>query len=261
MDKNLILNILLGIYIILAGLGIIATSFYNSQFIYYERYVPFLPFFPLIYTVFSAWQTEGLKNSIIFAAVVFISTFLFEYFSATTGFLCGQYEYSDILGFKLLGIVPLTIVITWIIMTYPSLIISRIICQFKKKSLLSVITISSLAGLVLTAWDIAMEQMMISKDIWIWEKAGRYFGIPLCNFLGWWLITFVSIAIYLILTDIKEDSNTNPKNVYALYSYAIIGISTVIIDYFNGLGEAALSGLFAIIPWIIISTIQYRKNS
>jgi putative membrane protein len=145
-------------------------------------------------------------------------------------------------------------------MMYPSMIISRMIIPFKKESIFYTISISSLTGLVLTAWDVAMEPMMISKGAWVWEKTGDYFGIPLLNFFLWWLATFVSITIFQIFSAVNEDSNKNSKNIYAVYSYTIISISTVIIDYLTGLEEAALAGFFAIIPWIIIAAILSFKN-
>lgn len=40
-----------------------------------------------------------------------------------------------------------------------------------------------------------------------------------------------------------------------------IHISTVIIDYLTGFGEAAIAGFFAIIPWVIIGTILHLKKS
>jgi putative membrane protein len=143
---------------------------------------------------------------------------------------------------------------------YPSMIISRMIIPFKKNPIFYTISISSLAGLVLTAWDVAMDPMMISKGAWCWEKTGDYFEIPLLNFFGWWLITFVSITIFQIFSTVNEDSNKNPKNIYAVYSYAITTMGTVIIDYLTGLEEAALAGFFAIIPWIIIAAILSFKN-
>jgi hypothetical protein len=90
-QKEKILNILLVIYIILAIFGTFAVSFYYSEIIRFTLFIPLFSLLPFLYTIFLAWQTEGLKNSLIFIVSVFLSTLMFEYFSVITGFICGKF--------------------------------------------------------------------------------------------------------------------------------------------------------------------------
>lgn len=48
-----------------------------------------------------------------------------------------------------------------------------------------------IASMVMTAWDAVMDPGMAAAGVWVWENGGPYFGVPLRNYLGWLLTTFV----------------------------------------------------------------------
>ncbi|HBA90504.1 MAG TPA: hypothetical protein DCZ08_01550, partial [Anaerolineaceae bacterium] len=107
-----------------------------------------------------------------------------------------------------------------------------------------------------------MDPMMVGGGNWVWEAQGAYFGVPLQNFWGWWLTTFTALAIYLILAGglIKQPVNTTAIPVsWAIYAYAITGISTVWVNFIFDLEGPGMVGLFAMLPWIIAGLVLAKQ--
>jgi putative membrane protein len=46
------------------------------------------------------------------------------------------------------------------------------------------------AALAFTAWDLFLDPQMVGWGFWVWDRPGAYFGIPLVNFLGWFVVSF-----------------------------------------------------------------------
>jgi len=46
----------------------------------------------------------------------------------------------------------------------------------------------------LTAWDAFLDPQMVGEGFWAWRRQGRYRGIPLTNYLGWFATTAVVMA-------------------------------------------------------------------
>jgi putative membrane protein len=50
-----------------------------------------------------------------------------------------------------------------------------------------------LAAFIMVAWDLSMDPVWSNLvQAWIWQDGGAWFGVPVSNFLGWYL------AVYLI---------------------------------------------------------------
>ncbi len=54
------------------------------------------------------------------------------------------------------------------------------------------------APLALVAWDVALDPLMVQQGFWRFDE-GRYFGVPLSNFVGWYLAGWLLVSILLIL--------------------------------------------------------------
>jgi putative membrane protein len=64
-----------------------------------------------------------------------------------------------------------------------------------------VVIVPLVAGFVMLAWDLAMDPIWGTVlHAWIWQRGGACFGVPVSNFLGWYLAVFIifqCFAIYL----------------------------------------------------------------
>ncbi len=139
----------------------------------------------------------------------------------------------------------------------------------------------------MTAWDLALDPMMVSIGHWVWDGPGSsrpYFGVPLQNYWGWWLTTFVTFSLYFVITrngkawlvnskeEIEQAGETHAGrhlstvqgiltnwgyatglsfDRLAVFSYLTTATSSILTALLIGLGGPALVGLFAMSPWII----------
>jgi putative membrane protein len=224
--------------------------------------VPYQPFFtPLLtllaftFAVQHGSQNLGWKRTLLLLLLTFTISLLFESVGVATGKIYGGYYYTDKLGYKFLGLVPLLIPVAWFMMTYPSYVIAnRVVPAFKSTWIWRVV-VAAIGAVVMTAWDLVMDPMMVAGDHWVWEEPGAYFGIPIQNYLGWFVTTFVTFWLFLTLARIhpeQQDRSADSFKQLAVWSYAIVGVSTILTDFLFGLDGPALVGIFAMLPWVLM---------
>lgn len=124
---------------------------------------------------------EGWTNTArLFALCVLIAGGA-ELLGTTTGFPFGSYTYTERLGPKILGHVPYLIPPSWFMVLYPAMAIASCFS-------LPLIARASIAGGLLTLWDVAMDPAVTTGfAYWTWKTNGGFYGMPLTNWLGWWL--------------------------------------------------------------------------
>ena len=223
--------------------------------------IPYHPFFtPLLtllgfsFALLHGSQNLGWRRTLMLLVLTFTISLLFESVGVATGWVYGPYHYTDKLGPKFLGLVPLLIPVAWFMMTYPSCVIAKYLVPAMRNKWVWRLLVAALGGLIMTAWDLAMDPMMVAGGHWVWEQPGAYFGIPLQNYWGWWLTTFVTFWLFLSLARINPEptSSDDRFNHLAIVSYAITGISSLLADFKFGLSGPVLVGIFAMLPWVLL---------
>ena len=172
------------------------------------------------------------------------------------------YHYTDKLGFKFLGLVPLLIPVAWFMMSYPSFILANRLIRPGKNLWTWRLSVAAVGAVIMTAWDLAMDPMMVAGGHWVWEVNGAYFGIPLQNYWGWWLTIFVAFLLFMILGRITPEKLETPDPGFerqAVILYAIAGLSTMIVCLQMGLDGPGLVGLFAMLPWAVMGWYLRRQ--
>ena len=191
--------------------------------------------FTLVFVLFSlthCWVLEGAGRTGMFFAVSAIVSYTMEELGVRTGMVYGPYHYSDMLGAKL-GHVPILIPLAWFMMIYPSWMVARALLRgVDQSSALGNIARAAIAACVMTAWDTVMDPGMAADGNWVWEKGGAYFGVPLQNYFGWLLTTFLVywIAGFLWRKPGKSAGLTRifealPVIVYAFFAVRYIAAS------------------------------------
>jgi uncharacterized membrane protein len=189
--------------------------------------------FTLIFVSFSIVHCAacgGWKRTGIFFAVAAIVSYLCEEIGVRTSWVYGAYHYSGMLGPKL-GHVPVLIPLAWFMMIYPSWILARTLTRgVETRSAVGLAGQAVIAAMVMTAWDTVMDPGMSAAGNWIWEHGGAYFGVPLHNYFGWLLTTFlVYLAAGMLwrsqvrISGVSKGFATLPILVYGFYavSYAM----------------------------------------
>lgn len=209
------------------------------------------------FAVLHGGQRLGWRKMLILLGVVFIVSIAFESVGVATGKIYGPYHYSDKLGPKFLGLVPYLIPAAWFMMMYSSLIIAEYVVPILAGSkIVRFLWIAAVGGVIMTAWDLSMDPVMVAGGHWIWEVDGAYFGIPLQNYWGWWLTSFCSLLVYQLIVNRRSRGIPFTKESipdrWAIIAYALMSASTVIVALLTGLSGPGLVGIFALLPWFVI---------
>ena len=212
-----------------------------------------------LFAALHASQREGWKQALWLILLVFVVSLLFESVGVATGLVYGPYHYTDMLGPKFLGLVPYLVPAAWFMMSYPSFVIADRMVPTTWKYWQRLLVVSAVGGLVMTAWDLIMDPVMVFNGHWIWDIEGAYHGIPLQNFWGWWLTVFTTYALYLALFRSSVQQVTVVSDRLTVVSYLVTAFGMILPCLFTGAGELALIGFFAMIPWGIAGALMMRN--
>jgi bisanhydrobacterioruberin hydratase len=130
---------------------------------------------------------EFNSNFFSFILFVFCLGFLVEFAGVNYGFLFGDYQYGQTLGFKILN-VPVIIGLNWVLIIYSVIVfLDRLVYNPIIK-----IVFGSLLAVFL---DVLIEPVAVHYDFWFW-KTGT---IPIQNYVGWFATSLVMMSAYYLL--------------------------------------------------------------
>lgn len=135
-----------------------------------------------------AYRTIGSWHWLTFMLPAMFLSLSSELLGTSTGFPFGDYHYLNGLGYKIAGLVPFTIPISWFYMGLASYLIARVAVKADQKpTWVRHIGAIALGAMLFTSWDFALEPAMsqISSPFWYWEQPGAFFGTPYQNYAGW----------------------------------------------------------------------------
>lgn len=135
-----------------------------------------------------AYRTLGLRPTLAFMLPAVFLSLGSELLGTSTGFPFGDYSYLSGLGYKIAGLVPFTIPLSWFYMGFASYLIARVgLDTAQKPSWLRHAGAIALGAMLFTSWDFALEPAMSQTALpfWYWEQPGSFFGTPYQNYAGW----------------------------------------------------------------------------
>jgi uncharacterized membrane protein len=97
--------------------------------------------------------------------------------------VCCVYHYTDKLGYQFLWLAPLLIPIAWFMLSYPSFIIANRLIPPGKSLWAWRLSVAAVGAVIMTAWDLAIDPVMVAGEHWIWENQGRTSASP-CRTIG-----------------------------------------------------------------------------
>lgn len=155
---------------------------------------------PLLFALIHGAILYRLRGSLVFLLTCIVVGNLFENIGVRTGFLYGRYYFTSVMGPKIL-VVPIFLGLAYIGMAYLSWTLARIILKNFRTPLTSrsVFTLPVLAAFIMVAWDLAMDPVWSTiVRAWVWQRGGAYFGVPLTNFLGWYLAVYIIYQLFAL---------------------------------------------------------------
>jgi len=194
-NKTSVANTLLWAFIALYLLMGAARLLHNADL---QRLTPFISVAILMgFAIVHGMPRYGGMHFGVFFILTVVVSWSYETSSILTGFPFGHYVYTDKLGPKL-WLVPLLIMPAYFSMGYIAWTLGHVLLDRFDDRLAGaeVVLVPVLASFVMVMWDLVIDPASSTiTGAWIWRDGGGYFGVPLVNFLGWYLCVF---TIYLV---------------------------------------------------------------
>ncbi|UJP00797.1 MAG: carotenoid biosynthesis protein [Nitrosomonas sp.] len=200
---------------------------------------------PYVFTFFAAFLLAcvphlGWRKTLTFTLAGYLIAFTSEKLSITTGFPYGWYYYIDDTSHQELWVwgVPFFDSLSYVFLTYCSYTTALFILSPLAIQGVDLITLEtrairhSWAALVLGAFlqtflDIIIDPVALQGNRWFlgqiygYYEAGLHFGVPISNYLGWLLTSFLLVAA-LQQIDRKRDGKA-PRGVFAMPFRSLLG--------------------------------------
>ena len=160
-----------------------------------------------------------------------------EWAGVHTGHLFGSYAYSPILGPLMWG-VPVTLGFAWIGVVCNALLLTRETGGRRLPGML-------LRGLQTAVWavllDLVLDPVAQARGFWDWGYDGGWYGVPLSNFTGWFVIGAL-LSLLVKPVPVPYAARREGTRLYQgmLVLFGLLGLK-------EGLPGAAVIGLAAIL--------------
>lgn len=153
----------------------------------------------------------GWKAGFNFAIIGWIVAFILEDLGVRTGVIFVKYYFTSILGPKL-DVIPLVVPSLWVIAAYMAWTITNLFLEhspFQNSfGLGRQLYGATLGALLMTSTDINADPIAVENHFWIWVNHGSYFGVPIHNYVGWFIVSFITLMIHNYFT--RKDITQNP---------------------------------------------------
>ncbi len=189
--------------------------------------------------------TYRWRGILLFLVICLGVSNAFENLSIMTGFPFGWYHYSDALGPKLF-LVPLLIGPAYFGMGYLSWTLARAILGDEDARLVGPLSFAAptIASFIMVFWDLTIDPMASTiNGSWVWRDGGSYFGVPVSNFLGWYLTVYVFFQCFALYARGRPASYTKVPGYWItpLFAYTSIIIAPIVSLFLNTEPAAVLT--------------------
>ena len=247
---------------------------------------PYVFAFFAVYLI-AAFSHLGWKKVAVFTCIGYLIAFLSEFCSINTGFPYGWYYYIETTRNNELWIagVPFFDSLSYVFLSYCSYTMALFALSPLKRIKRHLVILEtfklrrSFAALFLgsifqTYLDIIIDPVALQGSRWFlgsiygYRETGAHFGVPLTNYLGWWLVSGLMI---LMLQRIDRFSSLSRKTRDPFSSIPFIQLLGPIlylsVILFNltmalviGEKQMAITGIFiSFLPGVLIITLASRR--
>jgi uncharacterized membrane protein len=224
------------------------------------------------------------KGILVFAVFCLGVGTLAESASLRTGFPFGHYYFTDVMGPKIFQL-PVLLALAYLGIGYVAWILALLILGYVDKPILGmrVFALPLLASLIMVAWDLSMDANWSTLDrAWIWQDGGAYFGVPISNFLGWFLTAYFyyqAFALYCRANPISAAPSRQRFWFPAILLYGVCALGNLLILKLpmgpavvtdaagkrwltaDILGNCVLVSLLVMAPFALLAWLKLRERT
>ncbi len=227
------------------------------------------PWFHLIhvFVFLHSLYVHGKKWTLLFLVTAFSLGLASEHLGATYGWVFGKFHYqADRVMF--FGTVPILTPLSWWLILYcayntTSLIVGspERIAGRGLRTALTVLLMAALDGLMAMNLDLLFDPIMTCPENkrWVWELGGKYFDIPIQNFIGWFLVG-LTISLLIRLYDWRAGRRVSlgGQLIHYLPSalYLCMFCLFAMLSCVTGYPQYALIGFGGMVPFVLLAAAR-----
>ena len=238
-------NLIILFYCVFVLLGPLSLVFIPNALVYSSGTI--LALFILSAPLFYFLNLKfGFKVFLKLIASLSLFALSIEYIGLVTGWPYGSFVYTGHLGYKILGVLPWTVGLSWAPLVVGSVALVYTNTQRKIFRIL-------LPVVVLVAFDLMLDPAAVHLGMWSYVHGGAYYDVPIQNFVGWVFSGLMGSLICFMFLDKLSD-----KNIYQLsYSFFMSIVFWTIVSVGLGLIDPAFLGICL----TIYGAMVYYKNN
>jgi uncharacterized membrane protein len=247
---------------------------------------------PYVFAFFAAYLLAavphlGWRKTAVFTVSGYLIAFASEWCSINSGFPYGWYYYIDHTSSRELWIagVPFFDSLSYVFLSYCSYTLALLVLSPLKGWCRDLVTLETcairhsyaalfLGSLFQTYLDIIIDPVSLQGSRWFlgqiygYRELGHHFGVPLSNYLGWWLVSALMIFALQRIDRRWHRHGQRSRGVCNLPFRSLFGpILYLSVLAFNltvaktiGEQQIAVTGLFIVVlPLAIIVTLALRR--
>lgn len=177
-------------------------------------------------TTARAVRRWGMGRGGVTAAAVAVGTAAVERLGTRTGVPFGRYHYTTRLQPQVKG-VPAVVPLAWFAMALPARETAHAALGARSTHRNRML----LGAAALTAWDAFLDPQMVGEGFWAWRRRGRYRGIPLTNYAGWFATAMVVMAVLDRALPVDDDADAALVGTYgAMAAMESVGFAVFFRD-------------------------------
>ena len=175
-----------------------------------------------LFFIFHSISFMGFWNTVAFFGSSFIISLILEIVGTNKGYVFGKYSYNKTLcPGPFVGNVPILIALSWSGLIYMSLSCTFLILGIDITGIFPYRVII-LCSFFITMLDVVLDPIAVDEGRWKWDLPGKYYGVPLQNFFGWFFNTIVILLLYNLIA--VHDVPVGAHSYYVKYAPAFLFI-------------------------------------
>ncbi|HOZ46784.1 MAG TPA: carotenoid biosynthesis protein [Candidatus Hydrogenedentes bacterium] len=215
-------------------------------------------------------RTMGFGRLVLLAALAAFIGFGFEYFGVRTGTVFGgHYRYNEehyrgVMVFD----VPVAVPVFWAVFIYTGystvntflLWLGRVQPRRTAHDAALLLLLVALDSMMVMALDMFMDPIVVNRGGWEWADEGPYFGIPIGNFVGWFVVTAIVTTLFRTYEYLRPAPPCTAHNAIRLIpplGYGLVAVMFALHAVKEQMDGVALAGLAVMLPFVLTNLLCF----